>query len=55
MAYVDIWWYVGSDLGNAPKKLPTVDKTIEGASIVPYRYHWNTGKTPQIRAYTPCL
>ncbi|WPH04218.1 Hypothetical protein R9X50_00710700 [Acrodontium crateriforme] len=41
-ANVDIHWFLGSRLNLAPKHLPAVNSTLKGASIVPYRYHFNT-------------
>ncbi|KAM3512272.1 hypothetical protein MY11210_004056 [Beauveria gryllotalpidicola] len=51
VAHVDIWWFVGSELDKAPKTLPRLNKTLEGASIVPYRYHWNTVTTSYTSAF----
>jgi alpha-N-acetylglucosaminidase len=42
-AHVDIWWYIGSQLNLAPSPLPYLDVPISGSSIVPWRYHFNTG------------
>lgn len=42
VAHVDIWWYIGSRLDKAPKTLPKLDEPLEGAAVVPYRYHYNT-------------
>ncbi|KAH8094672.1 alpha-N-acetylglucosaminidase [Cristinia sonorae] len=38
---VDIWW-TGSRLDQLPSRLPAVGKPINGSSIVPWRYHFNT-------------
>ncbi|KAI6716539.1 hypothetical protein PZA11_004205 [Diplocarpon coronariae] len=40
--HVDIWWFIGNRLDTGPDKLPTLDVTIGGSSIVPWRYHFNT-------------
>lgn len=42
--HVDIWWYIGSRLDAAPASLPCLAAPLEGSSIVPYRYHFNTGR-----------
>ncbi|KAF4628191.1 hypothetical protein G7Y89_g9960 [Cudoniella acicularis] len=39
---VDIFWYIGSRLDVGPSSLPTVETPINGASVVPWRYHFNT-------------
>lgn len=41
-AHVDIYWFIGSRLHLAPQQLPQVNSTYHGASIVPWRYHFNT-------------
>lgn len=41
-AHVDIYWFIGSRLHLAPQHLPQVNQTYHGASIVPWRYHFNT-------------
>ncbi|KAI0636817.1 alpha-N-acetylglucosaminidase [Trametes polyzona] len=38
---VDIWW-TGSRLNQLPARLPKLGRTVQGRSIVPYRYHFNT-------------
>ncbi|KAF5868365.1 putative alpha-n- protein [Botrytis fragariae] len=40
--HVDIWWYIGSQLHLAPESFPTLNSTLKGSSIVPWRYHFNT-------------
>jgi alpha-N-acetylglucosaminidase len=45
VAGVDIFWYIGSVLDQAPSKLPKLTTALEGTSIVPFRYHFNTGKS----------
>ncbi|KAF7914792.1 hypothetical protein BELL_0622g00020 [Botrytis elliptica] len=40
--HVDIWWYIGSQIHLAPECLPTLNSTLKGSSIVPWRYHFNT-------------
>lgn len=45
VAHVDIWWYGGSQLDLAPKRLPELSVPLSGCSIVPYRYHFNTGES----------
>lgn len=42
--HVDIFWYIGSRLDQGPSSLPPLDAPVSGASIVPWRYHFNTGK-----------
>ena len=42
---VDIYW-TGSRLGQISEPLPPVGKNISRQAIVPWRYHFNTGKTP---------
>ncbi|RFU26740.1 hypothetical protein B7463_g9605, partial [Scytalidium lignicola] len=42
VANVDIYWYVGSRLNVAPFPLPHLKEPLKGASIVPWRYHFNT-------------
>ncbi|KAL3471438.1 tim-barrel domain-containing protein [Aspergillus californicus] len=39
---VDIFWYIGSRLDQAPHTLPKLSTALEGTSIVPWRYHFNT-------------
>ncbi|KAJ5884746.1 hypothetical protein N7495_009256 [Penicillium taxi] len=41
-AHVDIYWYIGSRLEEAPKDLPRISSPIYGSSSVPWRYHFNT-------------
>ncbi|TCD70100.1 hypothetical protein EIP91_004829 [Steccherinum ochraceum] len=38
---VDIWW-TGSRLDQLPTRLPSVGSPVNGSSIVPWRYHFNT-------------
>jgi alpha-N-acetylglucosaminidase len=45
--HVDIFWYIGSRLGAGPSDLPPLDEPIIGSSIVPWRYHFKTGKCRQ--------
>ena len=45
VAHVDIYWFIGSRLDQAPPKLPRLTSPIRGSSTVPWRYHFNTGKT----------
>jgi alpha-N-acetylglucosaminidase len=40
---VDIYWYIGSQLDLLPETLPIPSSTLTGKSIVPLRYHFNTG------------
>ncbi|KAJ5120246.1 hypothetical protein N7448_010915 [Penicillium atrosanguineum] len=42
IVHVDIYWFVGSRLGQAPSSLPRFDTPILGSSTVPWRYHFNT-------------
>ncbi|KAJ5288893.1 hypothetical protein N7478_001923 [Penicillium angulare] len=42
VAHVDIYWFIGSRLDQAPAKLPHLHKPINGSSTVPWRYHFNT-------------
>jgi alpha-N-acetylglucosaminidase len=41
-ALVDINWFIGSQLHFAPAKLPHLKHPLQGSSIVPWRYHFNT-------------
>ncbi|KAJ5377133.1 uncharacterized protein N7496_004542 [Penicillium cataractarum] len=43
VAHVDIYWFIGSRLDQAPSKLPRLAKPLQGSSTVPWRYHFNTG------------
>jgi len=43
VVHVDIFWYIGSQLDVGPSTLPNLDSPITGSSIVPWRYHFNTG------------
>lgn len=40
---VDVWWYIGSRVDSGPASLPTLDAPINGNSVVPWRYYFNTG------------
>jgi len=42
--HLDIYWFVGSRLYLAPTPLPNFEGTLTGASVVPWRYHFNTGR-----------
>ncbi|KAL2829302.1 putative alpha-N-acetylglucosaminidase [Aspergillus pseudoustus] len=42
VAGVDIFWYIGSRLDQAPRTLPKLTDVLEGTSIVPWRYYFNT-------------
>ncbi|KAJ5538772.1 hypothetical protein N7494_008251 [Penicillium frequentans] len=42
IAHVDIYWFIGSRLDQAPTKLPRLRAPIHGSSTVPWRYHFNT-------------
>lgn len=44
-AHVDIWWFIGSQLDQAPRELPVLSKPLKGSSVVPYRYYLNTVTT----------
>ncbi|UKZ88341.1 uncharacterized protein TrAFT101_004102 [Trichoderma asperellum] len=48
---VDIWWYIGSQLDQAPRNLPRLKSPLTGTSVVPYRYHWNTVTTSYTSAF----
>lgn len=48
VVHVDIWWYIGSRLDVAPVTLPRLSNPVTGNSIVPYRYHFNTGQLVHI-------
>ncbi|KAI0434497.1 glycoside hydrolase family 89 protein [Xylaria sp. FL1042] len=50
-AHVDIWWFIGSQLGEAPKKLPVLSSPLTGSSIVPLRYYLNTVTTSYTSAF----
>jgi len=47
--HLDIYWFVGSRLYLAPSPLPAFNGTLRGSSVVPWRYHFNTGKV--LRSY----
>ncbi|EMC95408.1 glycoside hydrolase family 89 protein [Baudoinia panamericana UAMH 10762] len=40
--HVDIYWYIGSRLHLTPQRLPAINSTYHGSSVVPWRYHFNT-------------
>ncbi|KAH7419778.1 putative alpha-N-acetylglucosaminidase [Cadophora sp. MPI-SDFR-AT-0126] len=40
--HVDIWWFIGSRLDVGLETLPMLDIPMNGNSIVPWRYHFNT-------------
>ncbi|PVH80836.1 glycoside hydrolase family 89 protein [Cadophora sp. DSE1049] len=40
--HVDIWWFIGSRLDVGPETLPMLDVSMNGSSIIPWRYHFNT-------------
>ncbi|KAJ5769528.1 hypothetical protein N7520_004087 [Penicillium odoratum] len=42
VAHVDIYWFIGSRLDQAPAELPRLHAPIVGSSTVPWRYHFNT-------------
>ncbi|KAF2442999.1 glycoside hydrolase family 89 protein [Karstenula rhodostoma CBS 690.94] len=42
IAHVDLYWFIGSRLDQLPPTLPRPNSTITGASIVPWRYFFNT-------------
>ena len=44
VVHVDIFWYIGSQLDIGPSTLPILNSPITGSSIVPWRYHFNTGE-----------
>jgi len=44
VVHVDIFWYIGSQLDTGLSTLPTLDTPFTGSSIVPWRYHFNTGE-----------
>lgn len=39
---VDIWWFIGSQLDVVNSTLPMLASPLNGSSIVPWRYHFNT-------------
>ncbi|KAH8687430.1 putative alpha-N-acetylglucosaminidase [Tricladium varicosporioides] len=41
VVHVDIFWYIGSRL-NVSSSLPSLTTPLNGSSIVPWRYHFNT-------------
>ncbi|KAL7809425.1 putative alpha-N-acetylglucosaminidase [Trichoderma gracile] len=51
VVHVDIWWYAGSQLQDAPPILPKLSSPLEGSSIVPYRYDFNTVTTSYTAAF----
>jgi len=42
--HLDIYWFVGSRLYLAPSPLPKFEGVLTGGSVVPWRYHFNTGR-----------
>ena len=51
VVHVDIWWYIGSRLDVAPVTMPCLSSPLMGTSVVPYRYHFNTGRSaPRLQA-----
>ncbi|KAJ4291947.1 hypothetical protein N0V90_009845 [Kalmusia sp. IMI 367209] len=42
VAHVDLYWFIGSRLDQSLPTLPRPNSTITGASIVPWRYFFNT-------------
>lgn len=40
--HLDVYWFVGSRLYLAPSPLPKFEGSLTGASVVPWRYHFNT-------------
>ncbi|KAI1826032.1 glycoside hydrolase family 89 protein [Xylaria intraflava] len=50
-AHVDIWWYIGSQLDQAPAHLPALSHPLVGTSVVPYRYYLNTVTTSYTSAF----
>ncbi|TGJ79776.1 hypothetical protein E0Z10_g8987 [Xylaria hypoxylon] len=50
-AHVDIWWFIGSQLNEAPRKLPVLSSPLTGTSVVPYRYYLNTVTTSYTSAF----
>ena len=45
VVHVDIYWYIGSQMHLAPVILPQPNSPLKGSSIVPWKYHFNTGKS----------
>lgn len=43
VVHVDIHWFIGSRLDQAPPELPALEQPLKGSSVVPWRYHFNTG------------
>lgn len=54
VADVDIWWFIGSQMHNAPSPLPTFATPLKGSSIVPWRYHFNTVTFSYTAAFWDC-
>ncbi|CAO2647564.1 Nn.00g084860.m01.CDS01 [Neocucurbitaria sp. VM-36] len=42
VAHVDMYWFIGSRLNQTTAPLPRPAERIEGSSIVPWRYYFNT-------------
>ncbi|KUJ18115.1 putative alpha-N-acetylglucosaminidase [Mollisia scopiformis] len=42
VVHVDIWWFIGSQLDIANETLPILATPLNGFSIVPWRYHFDT-------------
>ena len=49
VAHVDIYWFIGSRLHLAPAELPRLSAPLKGSSVVPWRYHFNTGVYPIVQ------
>ncbi|KAI0913825.1 glycoside hydrolase family 89 protein [Ustulina deusta] len=49
--HVDIWWFIGSQLDDAPRKLPVLSSPLMGSSVVPLRYYLNTVTTSYTSAF----
>ncbi len=51
VANVDIYWFIGSQLDQVETLLSCTP--LNGSSIVPWRYHFNTGRYIRIEGLTP--
>ncbi|TPX13640.1 uncharacterized protein E0L32_005843 [Thyridium curvatum] len=51
VVHLDVWWYIGSRLDQAPLSLPKLDQPLNGSAVVPLRYHFNTVTTSYTMAF----
>lgn len=49
VVHVDIHWFIGNRLDQAPVELPALAEPLKGSSVVSWRYHFNTGAASDFR------